>query len=369
MKKEIKSILFTGGGTLGHIFPIIPVVRKMKQQDDSLKVYFIGTTNGLEREYIESTKLFTKTFYLDSQGFKRKLSFYNLQTLYKYFIVKYQSKKILKALNCDMVVGMGGYITGAVLRSALDLKMKTVIHEQNSVYGLTNKLLKKKVDLVLLAYNIEQNKKTFVVGNPRISEIYQKYKYQLHHNPRRNVLVVGGSRGANRINDLILSLKDEFEKRDIEVLLITGNKYYQENINKIKELNNQRFIIKGFVQDLPNYLIDARVVVTRCGATTLAEIMALKKIALLIPSPNVTNNHQEKNALEIVRRQGALMIKENDLTKEILLSKIINLLDNEHLRKRMINHINMIVDFDSCEKFIKKLDELMDNRATNNIKN
>lgn len=353
--------MFTGGGTLGHIFPIIPVVRKMKERDESLKVYFIGTTNGLERDYIESTKLFTKTFYLDSQGFKRKLSLSNFQTIFKYFKAKHQSKKILKSLNCNMVVGMGGYVTGSVLRSALDLKIKTVIHEQNSVYGLTNKLLKKRVNLVLLAYSIEQNNKTFIVGNPRISEIYQKYKYLLHYNPHRNVLIVGGSRGANRINDLIISLKDEFERRDIEVLLITGNKYYQENLDKIKELSNQRFIIQGFVDDLPKYLIDARVVVTRCGATTLSEIMALKRVALLIPSPNVTNNHQERNALEIVRRQGALMIKEDEVTKEKLLINIINLLDNEHLRKRIMNNLNMIADYNSCEKFIEKLDELMNN--------
>jgi len=119
------------------------------------------------------------------------------------------------------------------------------------------------------------------------------------------------------------------------------------------------FIIKSFVKDLAKYLIRTQVVVTRCGATTISEVMALRKVCLFIPSPNVTNNHQEKNALEIVEKEGALMIKECDLTKETMFSNILRLLDDKQLRSKIINNINLITDVSACSKFIYQLDELI----------
>lgn len=359
IKKLIKKIVFVGGGTLGHIFPMVPVVKMLKEENPGIDINFIGTKNGLEKDFIESTHLFNKTYYLDAQGFRRSFSLYNLKTILKYFINRYQSKKILKELKPEIVVGMGGYVTGSVLKSAYRMRIKTVIHEQNSVFGFTNRLLKKDVDLVLLSYDIEKNEKTYLVGNPRISEIYHKYKHRLFDVMERNVLIVGGSRGATKINDLVIGLKERFEKEKIKVMLITGNKYYKDNVTKINNLKSDLFIVKSFVKDLATFLLNARVVVTRCGATTISEVMALRKVCLFIPSPNVTNNHQEKNALEIVEREGALMIRESELTKDTLFENIVNLLDNEPLRKKIITNINLLSDVNACRKFVDRLYELM----------
>lgn len=348
-----------GGGTLGHIFPMVPVARQLKTRDPTLKAYFIGTKNGLEKDYVQKCGLFDETFFLDAMGFKRKASFQNLLALYKYFRNYFQSRKILKKIAPDLVVGMGGYVSGAVVTSAISLKIKTAIHEQNAVYGLANKFLKRKVDRVLLSYDIERNEKTRLVGNPRTSEVYETYKKLLANPSERMLLVVGGSRGAERINDLIIDLKDEFAKKGVKVVLITGNAYYRKNLEKINRVKGPEFVVKNFVEDLPKLLLSARVVVSRSGATTLAEIMALRKVCLLIPSPNVTANHQEKNALEIVKKEGALMIRESELDKENLLSSIMRLMEDKELRNKIITNLTLLSDIDACDKFIKELDEMM----------
>lgn len=338
---------------------MMPVVKMLKERDPAVKVYFIGTSDGLEKEYIEKTDYFEKTYYLDAQGFKRSLSLSNLVTLWKYLRSTCKCIKIFREVKPDIVVGMGGYISGSAVRAALRLKIKTAIHEQNSVYGLANRILKKKVDLVLLSYPIDTEENTKVVGNPRISEIYERYKDRLQAITERTVLVVGGSRGAQKINDLVLSMKDDFEKDHIRIILITGKKYYQENRDKINQTSGNLFIVKALVSDLSLYLIKARVVVTRCGATTLAEVMALRKVCLLIPSPNVTNNHQEKNALEIVNREGAMMLRESELTRGTFFTAVKKLLDDSKLRSRIISNLIMISDVSACSKFVAALDELM----------
>ncbi|MDD4001093.1 MAG: undecaprenyldiphospho-muramoylpentapeptide beta-N-acetylglucosaminyltransferase [Bacilli bacterium] len=355
----MNKIVFVGGGTLGHVFPMVPVVNYLKMRNPQLEVYFIGTKNGLEKEYIEASNLFIKTYFLDSKGFKRKLSIGNIVTIYRFLQNYFQSRKILKIISPDLVVGMGGYVSGAVLKAALSKKIKTAIHEQNAVFGLANRFLKSRVDRVLLAYDIEKSEKTRVVGNPRTSEIYHKYKQRLNENDQRSVLIVGGSLGAEKINDLIINLKADFQKAKIKVILITGNKYYQKNIERLKGLKSDDFIINSFSKNLPELLLRATVVVSRSGATTIAEVTALRKVCLFIPSPNVTNNHQEKNALEVVKKEGALMIREKELNKDNLFENICRLLDDKDLRRKIINNLNIIADVNACEKFVKELDELM----------
>lgn len=344
---------------MGHILPIVPVLKMLKENNPHLKAYFIGTTKGLEKNYIENSGLFLKAYYFDSQGFKRKLSFHNIITLYKYFKNYFHSRRLLRKIQPDIVVGMGGYVSGAVVKAALALRIKTAIHEQNSVYGFTNKVLRKKVDKVLLSYDIERNDKTILVGNPRISDIYYRYKDKIKPVNEKTVLVVGGSRGAGTINDLIISMKKQFIDNGIKVILITGSKYYKENISNISVVRDNDFIVKSFVGNLPELMLKARVVVTRCGATTISEVQALKKVCLFIPSPNVTANHQVKNAAEMVNRGAAMMIKEQDLNRKKLFEAIDQLMHNKELRSKIINNLNLITDVASCYKFVDQLNGLI----------
>lgn len=350
-----KNILFSGGGTLGHIYPMVSVVEELSKK---YNLFFIGTTKGLERDFIEKLGKFKKTYYLDSEGIKRKLTLKNIIVVLKHFRNIGKVKKIIRNENIDLVIGMGGYISASTVGAAIKLKVKTMIHEQNSVYGLANKILHKKVDKVLLTYNIDNSSNTVLVGNPRITEIYEKYK-NTNLGIKDYLLVVGGSRGAARINEFIISLKDQFINSNINLLLITGKKYYTENIDLINEVKDDRFKIIDFTDDLPKYLIEARVVISRAGATTIAEIMALKKITLFIPSPNVTNNHQEKNALEILKFGGGEMLRESGITKEILFDTIYKLYYNKDIRNRIINNIICNIDTNSSNLFIYEVEKLL----------
>lgn len=353
----MKNILFTGGGTLGHIYPMVSVVKDLKSKGYNL--FFIGTTKGLEKEYLEKQDFFEETFFLDSEGIKRSLSIKNIRAIYKHLKNIKKSRKILLDNKIDLVVGMGGYISASIVKSAIKLKIKTAIHEQNSVYGLANKLVHKKVDRVLLTYEIDKSDNATLVGNPRVSEIYEEYKNNNNFNTGSYVLVVGGSRGAAKINELIIGLKDQFINSKIDVLLITGKKYYNENLDLINEVNEEKFRIIDFSYDLPKLLIEAKVVVSRSGASTIAEILALRKVNLLIPSPNVTNNHQEKNALHLSNKGCGIMLKESVLTKPILFDNIYKLYFNKDLRNSIINNIIFTTRVDSKDLFVAEIEKLL----------
>ncbi|HHU55262.1 MAG TPA: UDP-N-acetylglucosamine--N-acetylmuramyl-(pentapeptide) pyrophosphoryl-undecaprenol N-acetylglucosamine transferase [Acholeplasmataceae bacterium] len=353
----MKKIIIVGGGTLGHIYPILPVVNKIK---DKYKLYFIGTKTGLERRLIESNPDFIKKFFLDMQGFKRKLSLYNLVTISKFIKCYKNSKKILREIKPDLVIGMGGYISGVVIKVAKKMKFKAIIHEQNSVLGLANKFVEKNVDAVLLNFPLKRklkNTNVKLVGNPRLTEIFENNK--IKNELKKYLVVVGGSRGSKVINDTIISMIPELIKNKYKVVLITGSKYYEENENKIKVLNYDDIKIIPFTNELISYLKKASVIISRSGATTLAEIIALRKIAILIPSPNVTNNHQEENANILVKQNCAVKILEKNLSKEKLLDMILNLEENNSLRSEFIYNMMKSFNYHARDDFINEMEKFL----------
>ena len=353
----MKKIIFVGGGTLGHVYPLIPLLSELSKE---FELYFIGTKKGLEKNLVDKIKYFKEKYYIDMQGFRRSISIYNINTLKKLLIANKQTKSVLKNIKPDIVIGMGGYISGVVIRIATKLKIKTILHEQNAVMGLSNKLIEKKVDKVLLSFPIKdkiKNKNVVIVGNPRMSEIYESNK--LKQEQSKTIVVVGGSRGSKFINDSFIAAKDEFEKLKYKIILITGNKYYQENIEKIIKVSNYNFEIIGFTDKLIEYLKKASVVVSRSGATTLVEMMALRKVCLLIPSPNVTNNHQEKNADILVNNDCAMKLLEKEITKDRIVEAIKELETNMELRVKFMTNLSKISNFKARESFIKEIKNLI----------
>lgn len=349
----MKKIVFTGGGTLGHIYPMIPVIKKLKNK---CYLYFIGTTSGLEKALIDGLNIFTNAYYLDMQGFVRKLSFENLKTINKYFKCKQQALDILKDLKPDLVIGMGGYISGVVIKAALKLKIKTMIHEQNAVMGLANKMVCKKVNRVLLGLPLRKGingVNSVLVGNPRITEIYETYK---NAEEKDLIVVVGGSRGSQVINETIIALLPELKARAYRIVLITGSRYYQDYRSHD---DGDVIRIIPFTNELMNLFARAALVISRSGATTISEILGLRKISILIPSPNVTNNHQEKNADILASNNCAVKITEKDLQKDNLLNKITTLLTDYNLRMQMKMNMIRIGDFTAREKFIKEMDMIL----------
>ena len=324
-------------------------------QEKGYELYFIGSKNGLEKDFLKSISFFKEQYYLEMQGLKRSLSIKNIKTLYLYFKGKNIIKNLLKKWQIDLVIGMGGYISGVVLKAAIDIKIKTIFHEQNVILGLSNKMVKNKINKGLLSFPVEElknNSKMKIVGNPRTYEIQRKFPNISEKD--KTIVIVGGSRGSKKINDIILSIDKKLVNKGYNITLITGNKYYNENKDEI--LKHSLINIIPFTNHLIDYLSQASLIISRSGATTMSEILALKKVTIFIPSPNVTNNHQEKNALYFVNENAAKMILEKELNEENLLDMIDLLHQNYHERKMIIDNLNRLLQKYNFDNFIMEVE-------------
>ena len=310
----IIKIMMSGGKTAGHIMPAIQIMKNFKEAE----FYYAGSKEELEKNL---TKGYIKEYLeYDLCGINRKKPFTIFKTIYFFNKAYHKAKNDLKKIKPDIVMGMGGNISAPLILAAKKLKIKTVIHEQNVVYGLTNKYLKNKVDLVLLSFDSLSD--GLVVGNPTQERVnnYQKTEI-VYPKDYHKVLFIGGSLGARLINELAVKIIEETRDLNIYYVLIVGNNY------EVKKQYKNATILK-YTNDLNNIMQEVDLIISRAGASTIAEVINIPKPLILIPSPNVTNNHQEKNASYLENRGLAKMIKESEaeekLKKEmldILLSK------------------------------------------------
>jgi UDP-N-acetylglucosamine--N-acetylmuramyl-(pentapeptide) pyrophosphoryl-undecaprenol N-acetylglucosamine transferase len=258
-----------------------------------------------------------------------------VKTILRFLKGVQDSKRIIKNFQADVVIGTGGYVCGPVVYAAAKLGIPTVIHEQNSIPGLTNKFLSKYVDKVAICFKeaapFFPEQKIVLTGNPRATEVvgHQSLnKKALGLDPtKKTVMIVGGSRGARPINDACIEALHDFKMVDYEVIYITGDVHYDKVIEEVKKAGNPiNIIVHPFLHNMPDYLKNIELIVARAGATTLAEITALGVPSILIPSPYVTNNHQEKNARALEQNGAATIIMESKLTGQVLLNEINGIL-------------------------------------------
>ncbi|WP_280769079.1 undecaprenyldiphospho-muramoylpentapeptide beta-N-acetylglucosaminyltransferase [Salipaludibacillus daqingensis] len=335
------KILVSGGGTGGHIYPAIALIRHLINQDESVECLYIGTENGLESDIVPKEGIPLKTVKIS--GFKRKVSIENVKTVFRFFNAVSKSKKYIKEFQPDVVIGTGGYVCGPVVYAAAKQNIPTIIHEQNSVPGLTNKFLAKYVTKVAISFpdaaSFFPKEKVVMTGNPRASEVvkgdYSKNKNRLIElglDPtKKTVLVVGGSRGAKPINDAIMSTHDQWKDKDYQCLYVTGDAHYEKVKEQfdLQENDVKNLVYVPYIHDMPAVLNEVDLIVARAGATTLAEITALGLPSILIPSPYVTNNHQEKNARSLEKESAAKVILEKESSPEKLMEEIDLILNNE----------------------------------------
>ncbi|WP_096199261.1 undecaprenyldiphospho-muramoylpentapeptide beta-N-acetylglucosaminyltransferase [Bacillus sp. FJAT-45350] len=323
-------VIVSGGGTGGHIYPALSLIKEIKKQHKDAEVLYIGTDNGLESELVPRENIPFKTITIT--GFRRKLSLENVKTVLRFINGTKKVKKIIKEFKPDVVVGTGGYVCGPVVYAAAKLRVPTLIHEQNSVPGLTNKFLSRYVDKIAISFEQSKaffpEKKVVYTGNPRASEVIDTNGEQGRasvglQDGKRTVLIVGGSRGARPINDAFLEVLKEAKTRDYQFLYVTGQVHYDKVMEEVKKQGNpSNVIIRPFIHNMPEVLAGVDLIVARAGATTLAEITALGLPSILIPSPYVTNNHQEKNARALSSRGAALVRLENEMSGKQLLTDI-----------------------------------------------
>ena len=351
-------VVVSAGGTGGHIYPAIAIINKIKEEEPNSEILYIGTSDRMEKDLIP--ELGIKYEEIKVSGLKRKLTFENFKVIYQFLAARNKCKRIIKTFDPDIVIGAGGYVTGPVIWAGKKLGKKTFIHEQNSVVGLSNKYLTKYADKIGVSFPstlaLFPKDKVVLTGNP-CSEKALKLKkanketYGLTRSEKL-VLIVMGSLGSKTVNDKIVSFLDAFEDKDYEVMFVTGNSYY-EKVKNLKVPENVKIV--PFVYEMPALMKVTDLMVTRAGASTMSEILVLDVPAIFIPSPYVTNNHQYKNAMDLVNQNAALILEEKDLNKDNLISLIDNTLNNKEKYQLLKNNLKELGIKDSEERIYEVL--------------
>ncbi len=329
-------VIISAGGTGGHIYPALAIINKIKEENPKSEFLYIGTTDRMEKDIVPSYNINYKGIKI--AGINRSNPFKNITLPYKFNKSIKEVINIMKEFKPDIVIGVGGYVTAPVLIAANKLKIKTLIHEQNSVPGITNKLLSKKVDVVctsLLSSNqYFPKEKVVYTGNPMSEETLKvkkesKSKYGFTSSMKL-VVIVMGSLGSVSILNKLKEVIPLFKNKNYQVLLITGN----NNFQIFKDVNiSENVKIVPYVEGLNQLLKDTDLLISRAGASTIAEITALGLPSILIPSPYVSNNHQLKNALFLKEANACEILEEKELTTESLINSIDNIFDNITLQE------------------------------------
>ena len=355
-------VVISAGGTGGHIYPALAIINKIKTEEPNSEFLYIGTHNRMEKDIIPKHDI--KYIPIEVTGIKRSISLDNIKTLINFFKARSKCKKIISEFNPDVVIGCGGYVTAPVIWAASKLGKHTFIHEQNSVVGLSNKYLTKYAQKVGVSFECTltdfPKDKVVLTGNPCSEKALNCKKANIEKlgldKNKKTVLIVMGSLGSQSINNKIMDYIEGFRNKDYQILFITGNSYYEKITNKFLPSN---IIIKPFIDNLSEVMKSIDLMISRSGATTISELTVLGLPTIFIPSPFVTNNHQYKNAMDLVNKKAALIIEEKDLTKNTLIKTIDKVLTDEKLYKKMKNNLLKIGIKDSSSRIYETLKEMI----------
>lgn len=342
------KVLLSGGGTGGHVYPAIAIANKIKEENPDAEILFVGTEKGIESEIVPKYGYELKT--VTVQGFKRKIDLDNVKRVFKLFKGLEQSRKVVKKFKPDIVIGTGGYVSGPVLFNAAMSKVPTVVHEQNSFPGVTNKILAKMVTTVLTSFEDSHQRfpegtreKLVLTGNPVRKEILQAKKSVSRKKlgiseDKKMVLCYGGSGGSEEINEAMLLVIKNMVKEDIAFIFATGKLYYDEFIQSLGDIELKPYQrVMPYLDNMADGLAASDIVIGSAGAISLAEITALGKPSIIIPKAYTAENHQEYNAKSIESQGGGIAILEKDLTPERLNEVVFKLLGDRELLIDMAN--------------------------------
>lgn len=368
-------ILFAGGGTAGHINPALATADYIKSKHPDAKISYIGTAHKLEATLVPQANY---DFYtIDVAGFQRKITIKNMvrnvSAAYKAVAASVRARKLLKDLKPDLVVGTGGYVSGPVLREAAKLKIKTAIHEQNAYPGITSKMLAGVVDRVMLAMpEAEQllkcKNKPVVTGNPVRSQFLniskEEARKKLSLDSRPFILSFGGSLGAAPINNAVAGLiADKVRSGKYQFMHAAGKSGYKNFLDNLigrgVEVDNKDVRVLEYITNMAECMMAADLIIGRAGAITLTEIEAAGKASILIPSPYVAENHQFHNAMTLKNRNAAEVIEEKNLTDELLVATVDNLLSDGFTAEDMGKNAKESAILDASERIYTTLMELL----------
>ncbi len=358
-------VIISAGGTGGHIYPALAILDKIKDMEPNSEFLYIGTHNRMECDIVPEKGIPFKT--IEVYGLDRKHLTNNVKTIKCFFKAYKECKKIIKEFKPDIVIGVGGYVTAPLLYAAHRLKIKTYIHEQNSVPGASNKFLSRFVDGIGVSFkgSLEcfPRKKTTYTGNPCSesalkAEPILKTELGLSSN-KKLVLFVMGSLGAYKVNEYLTSIMPKFKGKDYEVLFVTGKNSY-EYVIKHEFPSNVKVV--EYVNGLTRVMKRCDLIVSRAGASTLSEIISLGLPSILIPSPYVPNNHQYKNALDLVNREAAILVEEKDLKGDIIVEKIDMLINDDIYLREMKKKLKELSVPNSAALIYSEIKKIIDRK-------
>ena len=357
--KKYKFIL-SGGGTGGHIYPAISIADNLKRKYRAVDILFVGAIGRMEMTKVPENGY--KIIGLWISGIKRKFDLWNLLIPFKLLYSLIKSYQIIKEFKPDFVIGTGGFASGPIVYVASLLKIPTLIQEQNSFPGLTNRILSKKVNLISVAYkNMDKffpKSKILFTGNPvrlkiqNSSNTLKNDKKELKN--KSTILIIGGSLGSRVINEYVAKNVMYFKKINVSLIWQCGNYYYDD----YKNFKSKNVKVVPFINNIIEAYDSADIIVTRAGASVISELCIIGKPVIFIPSPNLTDDHQTKNADSMVKAGAALMVKEINLEKQF--KKVLKLvLKDDVFSKKMSDKIKSLAKPDASLNIIKNINLIL----------
>lgn len=358
------KFIISGGGTGGHIYPAIAIANELKKQYPDAEFLFVGAKDKMEMQKVPQAGYAIKGLWIS--GLQRKLTLKNAMFPLKLTSSMFASYKILKKFKPNLVIGTGGFASGAVLKVASMMHIPIVVQEQNSFPGITNKLLAKKANTICVAYEgLEKffpHEKLKLTGNPVRQDLLdidtkriQSLTYFELDSNKRTILILGGSLGARRINQLIAQEINFICDLNVQVIWQCGKLYFEE----YKEYNkNKNVHVFAFIDKMDLAYAAADIIISRSGASSVSELCIVGKPTIFIPSPNVAEDHQTKNALALVAKNAAILLKESELEQNFK-NTFANLLSNDEMQDKLSKKIHKLALPNATREIVYEIEKLL----------
>jgi len=363
MNSKAPRIIISGGGTGGHVFPAISIADALKSLRPDAQILFVGARGKLEMKKVPEAGY--SIIGLPVAGIQRRLTWKNLLVPFKLLRSLRRSARIIKDFKPDVVVGVGGYASGPVMRVAGRRHIPLLIQEQNSYAGVTNRLLASKASKICVAYEgMDQYfpaDKIKITGNPLRNNLIpaagkreEALRYFDLSPDEKTLLVIGGSLGARSINESIMDHLEDFEKKKIQLIWQCGKNYHQQAMQAMSHLSLPHIRLRDFIERMDLAYAAADAIVSRAGAGTISELALVKKPVILVPSPNVAEDHQTRNARSLSDKNAAVLVRDEDASDH-LVPKAFDVLEDEHTAHKLAEHIAEIAKPDSAKDIAEEV--------------
>ena len=364
---KLDRVIISGGGTGGHIFPAIAIADEIKKRNPKAEILFIGAQGKMEMEKVPAAGYRIEG--LTIVGFQRKLTFSNFLLPFKIIKSLLKARSILKEFKPQAVVGVGGYASGPTLQAATMLKLPTLVQEQNSFPGKTNKLLASKVNVLCTAYDgldkFFPKEKIRLTGNPVRHDMVsidgkreEAMNYYGFDSSKKTILIIGGSLGARTLNNALVQNIAEIARHDeIQILWQSGKLYYEQMLEIMNKEKVGSIKLVQFIDRMDLAYAAADVIISRAGAISVSELCLIGKPVVLVPSPNVAEDHQTKNAMALVNKNAAILVKDTEAT-QYLFSVVFQLMTDESRMMAYSSEIKKLAKPNATADIVNELEKI-----------